>query len=88
VYEPVPEAGMGYATRHTGREGAAHSPGPGPGPVGGSLGCNLGPVVHVARRHSHSSAGHGRRRSSRCSTCSDVEVGVKWNVGGRRSSVG
>jgi hypothetical protein len=85
MYEPVPGAGKGYATRHTARE-AAHSPGP--GPVGGSLGCSLGPVVHVARRHSHSSAGRGRRRSSRCSTCSGVEMGVRWSAGGRRSSVG
>jgi hypothetical protein len=66
IYEPVPEEGMGYATRRIGRESAVHNP----GPVGGSPGCSLGLVVHVARHHNHNSAGRGRRRyhSSRYST--------------------
>jgi hypothetical protein len=62
---------MGYAIRHTGREAALHSP----GLEGGSSGCSHELVVLVARHHSRSSAGRGRRlHSSRYSTYWSVKM--------------
>jgi hypothetical protein len=69
VFLHVPEAGMGYATRHIGREAAVHNPALGEG----SPGCSLA-AVPDARHRSHSlagrdPAGRDRRRSSRRLTC-------------------